>query len=426
MVALIYTQILRVAAEVLTFTVLAALWLVLAGSTFVLCFKAGFINKSQIPLEVQGVTSAVPLPAGVTLGQAATNQQLVIIAAVLVGVVFLIYTLLLCVMVTRIYLAIKVIKQAAACLSEIPSALLFPILQWLALSALFVWFVIVFLYLASAGDWNQTTHQFIWNDNTRRAIIFHCFGLLWIRAWILAVGNLVIAGATCDWFIVHDKSMLSFPVYSSLMRTLRFHMGTAAFGSLIIATVQFIRWVFRYYMYQLAKLDKNNSIIKFLTCIGECCMACVERFLKFINRNAYIQTAMKGTNFCSSAKTATMLLIRNCLRVGALAALTTIFNNIGKLFIAVVTGLICALIIQGGDLASVTEAPIFSVTIIVILAFGIASAFIDVWDVVVESLFQCFCMDIEKGSGKTPGQFKQFLAENEGKGATTKEIASQI
>jgi len=425
-VALLYTQVLRVAAGLLVWAVLILLWILLAGSTAILAFKAGVIDTSQIPVEVAGVVSGVPLPEGVTLGQAQTNQELVIIAAAIVGAVFVIYSLLICVMASRINLAIKVIKQAAACLAEIPTALLFPILQWVAMCALALWFVIVLLFLASAGEWNQETHTYNTNETTRRAIIFHFFGFLWIRAFILAVGNLVIAGATCDWFIIHDRSMLSAPVLSSLLRTLRFHTGTAAFGAFIIAVVQFIQWVFRYYMYQLQKFDKDNKIIKLFACIGECCLQCLERFLEFVNKNAYIQTAMQGTCFCSSAKTAFSLLLRNCLRVGALATITTIFNNIGKLFIAVVTGLICALIIQGGDLANVADAPIFSVTIITILAFGIASAFIDVWDIVVGSIFQCFCMDLEKGSGKTGGEFKAFVAENEGKSASKREIASQI
>jgi len=425
-VALLYTQVLRVAAVPLTAFVLIAIWVLLAGSTAILCFKAGVIETGSLPLELDGAVASIPLPDGVTLGQSETNLQLMIIAAAVVGVVFLLYTVLICFMAPRIYLACKVIQQAAACLAEIPSALLFPVVQWVFMAALFVWFVAVFLYLASAGEWDQATRTYAWNDNIRRALIFHFFGLLWCRAFILAVGNLVIAGATCDWFIIHDKKMLRLPVYSAFIRTLRFHTGTAAAGALIIAIVQFIRWVFRYYMYQISKFSKDNPVVKCLACIGECCLSCFERFLKFVNRNAYIQTAMVGTSFCTSAKAAMMLLIRNCLRVGALAAVATIFNNIGKLFIAVVTGLIGALIIQGGDLNSVQDAPIFSVTIIVILAFGIASAFIDVWDVVVEALFQCFCMDIEKGSGKSSGGLKQFVAENEGKGATSREIASQI
>jgi len=426
LVALAYTQILRVAALPLTIAVLALLWALLGLSTAVLGIKAGFIDSSQVPAKLADGVDNLTLPDGVELGSAATNQHLLIGAAVLVGGTFLVYSVLLLVMASRIYLATQVIQEAAKCLAEIPSALFFPIFQWLAMIALFTWWIIVFLFLASAGDWDPVTHTYNWNDDIRRSAIFHFFMLLWVRAFILAVGNLVIAGATCDWFIIHDKKTLKFPVWNALLRTLRFHTGTAAAGSLIIAIVQFIRWAFRYYMYQLSKLNPNNQIVKLLTCIGDCCLACIERFLKFVNRNAYIQTALASTSFCESAQTAMLLLVRNCLRVGALAVVATIFNNIGKLFIAVVTGLIGALIIMGGDFQNVANAPVFSVTLIIILAFGIASAFIDVWDVVIETLFQCFCMDIEKGSGKTDPAFNSFVDANEGKNASAKEISSQI
>mmetsp|Transcript_23355 Transcript_23355/g.58569 ORF Transcript_23355/g.58569 Transcript_23355/m.58569 type:complete len:788 (+) Transcript_23355:155-2518(+) len=425
-VALLYTQILRVAAVPLTFGVCLAIWVLLAGATAILAVKAGYIDESQIPLELDGVVSSIEVPQGATLGGSSTTKDLMIVCCVVFGVGLCVYTVLLCYMAPRIYLACKVIQQAAACLAEIPSALFFPLVTWFFIIILFVWFVVVFLYLASAGSWDQATHTYSWDDTIRRCLILHFFGLLWIRAFILAVSNLTIASAACEWFIISDKKMLSFPVLNGFVRTLRYHTGTAAAGSLIIAIVQMIRWVFRYYMYQLSKLNPNSKIVKCLSCIGECCLACFERFLKFVNRNAYIQTALVGTSFCTSAKNAMMLLIRNCLRVGALAAVATIFNMFGKLFIAVVTGLIGALIIQGGDLNSVSDAPIFPVAIIIVLAFGVASAFIDVWDVVVEALFQCFCTDIEKGSQKASGNLKQFVAENEGKGATSREIASQI
>lgn len=40
--------------------------------------------------------------------------------------------------------------------------------------------------------------------------------------------------------------------------------------------------------------------------------------MKFLNRNAYIMCAIHGKNFCSSAKDAFNLLMRNVLRVFAL------------------------------------------------------------------------------------------------------------
>ena len=73
------------------------------------------------------------------------------------------------------------------------------------------------------------------------------------------------------------------------------------------------------------------------------------------------------------------LLLRNALRLGAIVGITTVFLWLGKLFVAVLTGFVCALIIMGGDIQNITSAPVFSVTVIVLIAFAVASAFMDSW-----------------------------------------------
>ena len=51
-----------------------------------------------------------------------------------------------------------------------------------------------------------------------------------------------------------------------------------------------------------------------IICCFKCCLWCLEKFIKFLNRNAYIMIAIYGKNFCVSAKNAFMLLMRNVLR----------------------------------------------------------------------------------------------------------------
>jgi hypothetical protein len=50
--------------------------------------------------------------------------------------------------------------------------------------------------------------------------------------------------------------------------------------------------------------------------------------------------------------------------------------------------------------ANVSSAPVFPVTVVFILAFNIACAFLDVWDMVIDTIFQCYCMDEEYGTGE--------------------------
>lgn len=61
--------------------------------------------------------------------------------------------------------------------------------------------------------------------------------------------------------------------------------------------------------------ESNQLWARFaLSCI-ECLIQAIEDFMKMINKNAYILTAVHGTDFVTSAKNAFNLLMRNILGV---------------------------------------------------------------------------------------------------------------
>ena len=111
-------------------------------------------------------------------------------------------------------------------------------------------------------------------------------------------------------------------------------MGSIAFGSFLIALIQFIRIIFEYYRRQIEKANKGNPIIKVILCLTSYCLDCLERFIKFISKNAYIQMAITGKNFCASAWNAFILIAKNILRFGAAGIIGFIFNFVGVVFIA--------------------------------------------------------------------------------------------
>merc|ERR1711988_294476 len=100
-----------------------------------------------------------------------------------------------------------------------------------------------------------------------------------------------------------------------------------AFGSLVIAVVQLIRYSLMYLEKQ-AKAAKNRvAVLAFR--IVQCCLWCFEKCLKFLNKNAYIQIALVGKNFCTSAKKAFYLILRNIVRFGVFAMLGGVINILG-------------------------------------------------------------------------------------------------
>ena len=95
----------------------------------------------------------------------------------------------------------------------------------------------------------------------------------------------------------------------SSIGTAFYHLGTLACGSLIIGIIRFITAILNRVEKTLKKY--NNDLTKCLFCMCKCCLWCLEKFMKYINRNAYIICAIRSTNFCSSAKQAFSLLMRN-------------------------------------------------------------------------------------------------------------------
>ncbi|CAN0589016.1 unnamed protein product, partial [Ectocarpus sp. 12 AP-2014] len=66
---------------------------------------------------------------------------------------------------------------------------------------------------------------------------------------------------------------------------LRFHTGTAAFGSLIIAIIKTIRAMLTYMQKKLQK--SGSKAAQAVLCCLSCFFWCLEKCVKFINKNAY-------------------------------------------------------------------------------------------------------------------------------------------
>ncbi|XP_023337592.1 choline transporter-like protein 4 [Eurytemora carolleeae] len=136
---------------------------------------------------------------------------------------------------------------------------------------------------------------------------------------------MVLAGCFSSWYWAFNKSkdVPSFPIISSFYRAFRYHLGSLAFGSLIIAILRMIRLAIQYVEEKIKEKGLDNPATKVILCLCKCCFWCLEKFMKFLNRNAYIITASYGYNFCKSAKVTDFLLLLGKLVVtGSLAVLS--------------------------------------------------------------------------------------------------------
>jgi len=190
-----------------------------------------------------------------------------------------------------------------------------------------------------------------------------------------------------------DKSSISSgTVFQSIKDSMYYHTGTAAFGSLIIAIIKMIRAAIAYA--QKKAKQSGSKVAQAVLCALQCYMWCMEKCMKFLNKNAYIQTAIFGTHFCASAKNAFFLILRNIARIGACTIVSEFVMIIGKMFICSVTGG-CAyfLMDQAAELdLYYIYAP---VTMVMILSWFVASMFMNIFGMAISTILQCFVADEE-------------------------------
>merc|ERR1719327_358045 len=108
------------------------------------------------------------------------------------------------------------------------------------------------------------------------------------------------------------------------------------------------------YLSKQAKAQ-GNKIMEIVCKIFAYCLWCFEKSVKFLNKNAYIQVALMGTNFCKSAKEAFFLILRNAVRFGVLGSLGFVVHFLGKYLICTATGVLGFVLLEEmhGDAASV-------------------------------------------------------------------------
>ncbi|XP_051011956.1 choline transporter-like protein 2 isoform X4 [Acomys russatus] len=234
--------------------------------------------------------------------------------------------------------------------------------------------------------------------------IFNAFMFFWLANFVLALGQVTLAGAFASYYWAMQKpdDMPAFPLFSAFGRALRYHTGSIAFGSLILAIVQIIRVILEYLDQRLKAAQ--NKFAKFLMVCLKCCFWCLEKFIKFLNRNAYIMIAIYGTNFCTSAKNAFFLLMRNIIRVAVLDKVTDFLFLLGKLLIVGSVGILAFFfftrrlrIVQ--DTAPPLNYYWVPILTVIIGSYLIAHGFFSVYGMCVDTLFLCFCEDLERNDG---------------------------
>mgnify|MGYP001018497059 CR=1 FL=1 len=242
-------------------------------------------------------------------------------------------------------------------------------------------------------------HQALSRQHVWKYHALNIFATLWLVHFISGISQATLAGAFASYYWAYRKprDVPFFAVTASLYRVIRYHLGDIAFGSFLIATIRYIRIVIELIDRRIRTKSSSNgsSAAQSATCCLRVFFWLLDRFLKYIDRNAYIMMSMYGEGYLASAKRAVELLYKNSTRALVLDYVTYFVLLVSRLLITGIVGYLTAQEAFTADL----HYKWLPIVLVVLGAYFISKGLFSVYSMAVDTLFICFLIDSTNNDG---------------------------
>lgn len=345
--------------------------------------------------------------------------------------------LLLCVILfvrKDVMIACDIIEEAAKIPTSLPTMMLVPPVA----SVLMLPFAFFFLFTSAtiytaANTINVTASVPIFNDPNSTspngyagfeskeyavenwriyAEIYNLLMFLWSVGFVNAIAYMIVAFCAVFWYWSNpgDDKKPEAGTCTAAGLTIKNHLGTLAIGSFIVAVLQVLRILLSLLEKRLQAYAGKSDAVKCCLYCAECLLACFHRVVKFINKNAYIMTAMTGEPFLDAARHALHLLLGNALSVAAISVIGEWICLFGKVLITAITLVICYFMAGGTD----SDHNVVLLMVVVGLStYFITCVFINVFHVCIDTVLLSYCYDLsEHDGGSKPYYFPSDLAKH--------------
>jgi flagellar biosynthesis protein FliP len=349
---------------------------------------------------------------------------ILILCSVAVFLFFLLF------MFRRIQLAIAIMKTASMFLRDVPSVLFAPLAVFAVSFGVYIYWTFALVYIYSSGSIEHKNSssdyaKYDWDDSTRNSFYFEFLSILWINAFKVAFTQFVIASAASYWYFDQNRNAGKHYVLRSVGAALRYHLGSLAFGSFVLALVKLVKGCLHYLQAKVYQEGlHSNPCLKFLCCCVGCYVNCFERFIKFLDKNAYIRIALTGEGFCTAARHAFTMILSNAARFAALGSVGDIFVFLGKCLITTSSTWIGFLLVTRVDHYSDRIVSPVPITLVFgLVSYVVSSVFMSVFEMACDTIIQAFLVDEHLHSKDNPvfapEPLKKFMAEHRSKEDST-------
>jgi len=211
--------------------------------------------------------------------------------------------------------------------------------------------------------------------------------------------NFVIGYAVVLWYYQPKdsngkKSRPFLPCLRGFGNGLVFHLGSIAFGSFLIAVTDALRLI----MTAFAKQSEASGN-RVGACIAKCCLCCLtcfKKFVEYINKNAYIDIAIRSSNFIPAAVHTFEFIASEAAGIAILNGACTVAQVAGVLSVTSLGGYLAFLCVdeipRWADPYSdnYVQEPLIIVGVAAFICFNISLLFMLVFDMASDTLLYTF------------------------------------
>ncbi|SPQ93849.1 unnamed protein product (mitochondrion) [Plasmodiophora brassicae] len=317
----------------------------------------------------------------------------------------------------QIRTAVEVVRESAKVITAIPPLLLYPLVPLVGTLLYVAFWICAAVYIFSVQELmrpqqvpaqlrhlvGETYLDRRFDPSMQRAIVYHFFHLFWCMQVFVYFTYLVVAGVIVDWYFTPAgtngvKKVKSGLVNRWFFNTLVYHLGTVAFGALIIAIIRFVRTVVTY-LERKTKARQNRVQRAVYSCV-HVCLKGLDCVLGKVSKNAFVFVALYGKAFLPASSAAFALLWRNLARVAAVSAVSHYIVLLGKVLVALLTTAVAYCVLTRTDAFADVSSPTLPTLAVFGLSYVIASLLMIVFEATTDAVFLCFLIDEENNSGR--------------------------
>lgn len=349
------------------------------------------------------------------LAQYLQNETAVYVFAIIATIVMIILLVVIYFMSSKFSGLAALFEEAGKCMYSIPQIFGPPLLAFIALIIFFAFWVSVVVCLSTAtipgfkpivdvtnpqenipkdpknGADLQKTFKLVQYQEihwTKYMLYVYLVALIWVSEFIFAASQLCLAGAVALWYF---KKPTDSPVCDSMGKLVKYHLGSVAKGSFLITIFKIPRLILTYLYAKLKTgAEKGNGLADCLLKCLICCFWCLEKFIRYLNHNAYTVIAIESINFCPAAGVAWKAIWTHVVSVATINGIGDFVLFLGKLAVAGVCGFIALILLKKDPEIQFYMVPVF---VIAVFAFFVAHVILSLYEIVVDTLFLCVYED---------------------------------